>query len=145
MLNGKSVKMIAGNKAMMLENAIDIKDVQERAYELAKSGKTPIYFAYDGKLIGAADRRRDIENRWHRPFFTFARATNRTGEALERFLGATSRQRPDLSRRRGRKTRFSCRRIPSLRGNNRSHVGKNGIVALRSDQRNVGAKLHSRK
>ena len=61
MLNGKSVKMIAGNKAMMLENAIDIKDVQERAYELAKSGKTPIYFAYDGKLIGVAAVRDQIK------------------------------------------------------------------------------------
>ncbi len=60
-LNGKSVKMIAGNKAMMLENAIDIKDVQERAYELAKSGKTPIYFAYDGKLIGLAAVRDQIK------------------------------------------------------------------------------------
>ena len=43
---------LAGNRAMMEENKIDIAPFLDRADALSQSGKTPLYFAQDGKLLG---------------------------------------------------------------------------------------------
>ena len=43
---------LAGNRAMMEENKVDIAPFLDRADALSQSGKTPLYFAQDGKLLG---------------------------------------------------------------------------------------------
>ncbi|MBO5037086.1 MAG: heavy metal translocating P-type ATPase [Clostridia bacterium] len=45
-------RIIGGNIALMKDNGADISPVEKKAKELAESGKTPLYFAADGKLIG---------------------------------------------------------------------------------------------
>ena len=49
-LHGKSV--LAGNRAMLEEAGIPFEGFDLIAEELAKAGKTPLYFAEDGKLLG---------------------------------------------------------------------------------------------
>lgn len=49
-VNGK--KVIGGNIALMKENKIDVSVVVKTSKKLAESGKTPLYFAADGKLLG---------------------------------------------------------------------------------------------
>lgn len=43
---------MAGNRAMMEENKIDLAVAGQNPEILAEEGKTPLYFAQDGKLIG---------------------------------------------------------------------------------------------
>lgn len=43
---------LAGNRAMMEENKVDLAVVETIPETLAEEGKTPLYFAQDGKLIG---------------------------------------------------------------------------------------------
>lgn len=43
---------LAGNEALMKENGVDILAVSKTAGELADEGKTPMFFARGGKLIG---------------------------------------------------------------------------------------------
>lgn len=55
----KRIPMVGGNLRLMEEEGIDPSFAQEAAEKLAEEGKTPMYFAADGKLIGlaaAADR-----------------------------------------------------------------------------------------
>lgn len=49
-LNGKMV--LSGNQRLMKEYNIDLSIISEQADLLAKHGKTPLYYAYDGKFIG---------------------------------------------------------------------------------------------
>ncbi|MBQ4516235.1 MAG: heavy metal translocating P-type ATPase [Clostridia bacterium] len=49
-LGGKTV--IAGNAAWLEKNNVNLKDYKVKGEELAKQGKTPLYFAYDGELSG---------------------------------------------------------------------------------------------
>jgi len=49
-VNGK--KVIGGNISLMNDNKIDISAVVKETKKLAESGKTPLYFAADGKLFG---------------------------------------------------------------------------------------------
>lgn len=50
MQNGLSI--CAGNKVFLSEQNISIADTENISAELATSGKTPLYFAKDGQLIG---------------------------------------------------------------------------------------------
>lgn len=45
-------EVLAGNKAMMMANGIDISAFEESASALAEQGKTPLFFAYAGSLAG---------------------------------------------------------------------------------------------
>lgn len=45
-------KLLAGNLRLMEENNISIGEVSKQGEQLADDGKTPLYFAADGKLIG---------------------------------------------------------------------------------------------
>ena len=45
-------QFLAGNRAMMEENKIDLAVAGQNPEILAEEGKTPLYFAQDGKLIG---------------------------------------------------------------------------------------------
>lgn len=49
-VNGKRV--ICGNAALMKENGVDCSSVESDARLIAQTGKTPIYFSSDGKLLG---------------------------------------------------------------------------------------------
>ena len=58
-LHGKGVKgaiqggqFLAGNAALLREEGIGLSAAQARAEQLAAQGKTPLYFAEDGKLLG---------------------------------------------------------------------------------------------
>lgn len=44
--------LLSGNKRLMEAYSIDLSTVYKRSEELAKEGKTPLYYAYDGQLIG---------------------------------------------------------------------------------------------
>lgn len=44
--------LISGNKRMMLDKSIDLSVLDEKAKELAEQGKTPLYYAYNNKVIG---------------------------------------------------------------------------------------------
>ncbi|MEG0365709.1 MAG: heavy metal translocating P-type ATPase [Coprobacillus sp.] len=44
--------LISGNKRMMLDKSIDLSVLDEKAKELANQGKTPLYYAYNNKVIG---------------------------------------------------------------------------------------------
>lgn len=44
--------LLAGNQAFMEDNQIAIDSLQPQAESLANEGKTPLYFAYGGKLYG---------------------------------------------------------------------------------------------
>lgn len=48
----QEVVFLAGNRAMMEENQIDLACVGNLSEQLAEEGKTPLYFAKDGALIG---------------------------------------------------------------------------------------------
>lgn len=50
LIHGK--KALAGNKKWMEQNQIDLLGYEEKSNQFALEGKTPLYFAYDGKLIG---------------------------------------------------------------------------------------------
>ena len=59
MLSGKGLKgyfdgkmILSGNQRLMKEYNIDLSSVSEQADVLAKQGKTPLYYAYDGQIIG---------------------------------------------------------------------------------------------
>lgn len=45
-------KALAGNALMMSENGIDLAGLGNRADELAAQGKTPLFFAWAGQLVG---------------------------------------------------------------------------------------------
>ena len=45
-------KVIAGNLKAMLEGGVEAEKYKEKAENLAQQGKTPLYFAVDGKLAG---------------------------------------------------------------------------------------------
>ena len=49
-LHGAAV--LAGNRAMLEEAGIALEDFESRAEVLAQDGKTPLYFAEDGRLLG---------------------------------------------------------------------------------------------
>ena len=46
------VEVLAGNRAMLEERGIPLDGFAGAAEELAREGKTPLYFAEDGKLLG---------------------------------------------------------------------------------------------
>ena len=48
----ESRKILAGNLKMMHNNGISTDKAEEAASSLAQEGKTPLYFAADGKLLG---------------------------------------------------------------------------------------------
>lgn len=48
----QGARFLAGNRAMMEENQIDLTAAGETPETLAGAGKTPLYFAQDGRLIG---------------------------------------------------------------------------------------------
>ncbi len=50
LVNGK--RTIGGNAALMQENGVDISPAENDAAVAAKQGKTPVYFAADGKIAG---------------------------------------------------------------------------------------------
>ena len=45
-------KVYSGNLKMMNENGIDTKGLEKEGERLSKEGKTPMYFAYDNKILG---------------------------------------------------------------------------------------------
>lgn len=45
-------KILAGNAKMMTENNIDLSSFLKKAESLAKKGKTPLYFAKSGNILG---------------------------------------------------------------------------------------------
>lgn len=48
----QGARFLAGNRAMMEENQVDLAAAGDAPQRLAEEGKTPLYFAQDGKLIG---------------------------------------------------------------------------------------------
>ena len=48
-LNGM---LLSGNKRLMEMHNIDLSVVYDKSEQLAKEGKTPLYYAYNGKIIG---------------------------------------------------------------------------------------------
>ncbi len=50
MLDGQ--KILAGNRRMMDANNISLGELAQRGEEAAEQGKTPLYFAADGKVLG---------------------------------------------------------------------------------------------
>ena len=48
----QGARFLAGNQAMMEENQVDLAAAGDAPQRLAEEGKTPLYFAQDGKLIG---------------------------------------------------------------------------------------------
>ena len=49
-VNGKHI--LGGNRKMMQERGIDLKDFSEKAIQLAEEGKTPLFFAEGEKFLG---------------------------------------------------------------------------------------------
>lgn len=59
MLSGKGLKgtvngkiILSGNQRLMKEHDIDLSPVEKEAALLASQGKTPLYYAYDGQIVG---------------------------------------------------------------------------------------------
>ena len=59
MLSGKGLKgwihgkmILSGNQRLMKEHDIDLSSVEKLAKQLSNQGKTPLYYAYDGQIIG---------------------------------------------------------------------------------------------
>lgn len=59
MIQGQGLKgvfngdeLLSGNKRLMNAHEIDLSKIQEISQELASAGKTPLYYAYQGRLIG---------------------------------------------------------------------------------------------
>lgn len=59
MLSGKGLKgwihgkmILSGNQRLMKEHDIDLSPVESLAQQLSNHGKTPLYYAYDGQIIG---------------------------------------------------------------------------------------------
>lgn len=59
MLSGKGLKgwihgkmILSGNQRIMKEHDIDLSPVEALAQQLSNHGKTPLYYAYDGQIIG---------------------------------------------------------------------------------------------
>ena len=59
MLSGKGLKgwihgkmILSGNQRLMKEHDIDLSPVEALAQQLSSQGKTPLYYAYDGQIIG---------------------------------------------------------------------------------------------
>lgn len=59
MLSGKGLKgwihgkmILSGNQRLMKEHDIDLSPVKALAQQLSNHGKTPLYYAYDGQIIG---------------------------------------------------------------------------------------------
>ena len=46
------MSVLAGNRKMMQENGVDLSAQAEQEENLADQGKTPLYFAQDGALLG---------------------------------------------------------------------------------------------
>ena len=49
-VDGKQI--LGGNRKMMQEHGIPLGDLEEKALRLAEEGKTPLFFAENGKLLG---------------------------------------------------------------------------------------------
>ena len=49
-VDGKQI--LGGNRKMMQEHGIPLGDLEEKALQLAEEGKTPLFFAENGKLLG---------------------------------------------------------------------------------------------
>ncbi|MCY6356178.1 heavy metal translocating P-type ATPase [Clostridium sp. ZS2-4] len=47
-----SKKILLGNKKLIVENNISLESLEEKSIELANEGKTPMYIASDGKIMG---------------------------------------------------------------------------------------------
>lgn len=47
-----SKKILLGNKKLIMENNIALEDLEEKSIKLANEGKTPMYIASDGKIMG---------------------------------------------------------------------------------------------
>lgn len=47
-----SKKILLGNKKLIVENNISLEDLEEKSIKLANEGKTPMYIASDGKIMG---------------------------------------------------------------------------------------------
>ena len=43
---------LGGNRKLMEENSIDLASLEQQADDLANDGKTPLFFAADGKVLG---------------------------------------------------------------------------------------------
>lgn len=59
MLSGKGLKgwihgkmILSGNQRLIKEHDIDLSPVEALAQQLSNHGKTPLYYAYDGQIIG---------------------------------------------------------------------------------------------
>ena len=59
MLSGKGLKgwiqgkmILSGNQRLMKEHDIDLSSVEKLALQLSNQGKTPLYYAYGGQIIG---------------------------------------------------------------------------------------------
>lgn len=59
MLSGKGLKgwihgkmILSGNQRLMKEHDIDLSSVEKLALQLSNQGKIPLYYAYDGQIIG---------------------------------------------------------------------------------------------
>ena len=50
MVDGR--ELLAGNGDLMLERGVALERFEEQAQELAQQGKTPLFFAHDGELLG---------------------------------------------------------------------------------------------
>ena len=44
--------ILSGNQRLMKEHDIDLSPVQAKAQLLASQGKTPLFYAYNGQMIG---------------------------------------------------------------------------------------------
>lgn len=90
-------RLLAGNARMMREQSIALEGWEARGEALAEDGKTPLYFAADGALLGiisAADPIKDTSaaaiREWERMGIEVVLLTGdnrRTAEAIRRRLG----------------------------------------------------------
>lgn len=58
----KRLFLLGGNRRLMEENAIDLSQAEKTASLLAEEGKTPMYFAAEGELIGLAAAADQVKN-----------------------------------------------------------------------------------
>jgi Cu+-exporting ATPase len=91
------VALAVGNEALMADYALDVSPLRSAAERLAGAGKTPMYVAADGALLGALavadpikDTSRDAIARLHRMGLEVVMLTGdnqRTAEAIAREAG----------------------------------------------------------
>lgn len=48
----KKKSVLLGNKKLMDDNNVDVSSIENKAYDMSSDGKTPMYAAADGKVIG---------------------------------------------------------------------------------------------